>query len=208
MILKRIFEDQEYGFYIDIGAHHPKRFSNTYFFYKRGWNGINIDALPNSMILFNKFRSRDINIEQPISNIRESIIYYHFNEPALNGFSKDLSDERTKDTNYFIKNKEILNTERLDTILDKYLPNEQKIDFLSIDVEGYDFNVLRSNSFEKYEPKVILIEILEDNLKDIHNNEIYLFLNDKNYMIYAKCVNTVIFMTEKFYNESHKKNKL
>ena len=52
VILRRIFEDQKNGFYIDIGAHHPKRFSNTYYFYDRGWEGINIDATPGSMKFF------------------------------------------------------------------------------------------------------------------------------------------------------------
>ncbi|MFA7355121.1 MAG: SAM-dependent methyltransferase, partial [Sulfurimonadaceae bacterium] len=65
MILRRLFEQQPNGFYVDVGAHHPKRFSNTYFFYKKGWRGINIDAMPNSMELFNKIRPRDINIEKP-----------------------------------------------------------------------------------------------------------------------------------------------
>jgi hypothetical protein len=46
MILNRIFEFRNSGFYIDVGAHHPMRFSNTYFFYRKGWRGINIDAMP------------------------------------------------------------------------------------------------------------------------------------------------------------------
>lgn len=62
MILRRIFGSQTSGFYIDVGAHHPKRFSNTYFFYKKGWAGINIDAMPGSMKAFQKVRYRDIEI--------------------------------------------------------------------------------------------------------------------------------------------------
>lgn len=69
MILHRIFERQCKGFYVDIGAHHPFRFSNTYLFYKRGWSGINIDAMPGSMNIFNKFRNRDINLEYGIGNV-------------------------------------------------------------------------------------------------------------------------------------------
>lgn len=67
MILHRIFERQSVGFYVDVGAHHPFRFSNTYLFYQKGWRGINIDAMPNSMRLFNRFRPRDINLECGIS---------------------------------------------------------------------------------------------------------------------------------------------
>ena len=63
LLLRRIFEHQKIGFYVDVGAHHPFRFSNTYLLYKRGWRGINIDAMPGSMRLFRKFRPRDTNIE-------------------------------------------------------------------------------------------------------------------------------------------------
>ena len=63
LLLRRIFEHQKNGFYVDVGAHHPFRFSNTYLLYKCGWRGINIDAMPGSMRLFRRFRARDINIE-------------------------------------------------------------------------------------------------------------------------------------------------
>jgi hypothetical protein len=63
LILARIFGDKPDGFYVDVGAHHPKRFSNTYYFYRRGWRGINIDAMPGSMLAFNRLRPSDINIE-------------------------------------------------------------------------------------------------------------------------------------------------
>lgn len=75
MILRRIFERQSTGFYVDVGAHHPKRFSNTYFFYKKSWTGINVDAMPGSMKLFEKVRSRDINIEKPISSEKQVLTY-------------------------------------------------------------------------------------------------------------------------------------
>mgnify|MGYP001334584774 CR=1 FL=1 len=86
MILNRIFGNQAKGFYIDVGAHHPKRFSNTYLFYKRGWSEINIDAMPGSMKIFDKQRPRDINIEKPVSNEKKIMDFYIFNEPALNSF--------------------------------------------------------------------------------------------------------------------------
>jgi len=205
MIIRRLFEKQTIGFYIDVGAHHPKRFSNTYFFYKKGWNGINIDAMPDSMKAFNKIRSRDINIEKPISDKKEVLTYYAFNEPALNGFSKELSVERASaNNNYHVIFEKDIETSTLEEILDNNLPQHQQIDFLSIDVEGLDFMVLKSNNFEKYQPKVILIEILGSSLSDVENNEIYEFLKDKKYSIYAKAVNTVIFISDEFYEVRYK----
>lgn len=196
MILRRLFERQRTGFYVDVGAHHPKRFSNTYFFYKQGWHGINIDAMPGSMKLFEKIRPRDINIEKPVSEKKQILTYYAFNEPALNGFSKELSMERNGLGNYFIESTKNIETSTLEEILDSNLPKNQAIDFLSIDVEGLDFMVLKSNNFDKYKPKVILIEILESSLSDIENNEITQFLKEYHYTIYAKAVNTVIFISD------------
>jgi hypothetical protein len=55
MILNRIFEGKCQGFYVDIGAHHPRRFSNTYFFYKHGWTGINVEPNPDVVRIFTPF---------------------------------------------------------------------------------------------------------------------------------------------------------
>jgi FkbM family methyltransferase len=202
MILRRLFEQQKNGFYVDVGAHHPKRFSNTYFFYKQGWSGINIDAMPGSMKVFEKIRPRDINIEKPVSDKKQVLTYYVFNEPALNSFSKELSEERDGKGNYFVKFTKDIETSTLEEILDNHLPQNQQIDFLSIDVEGLDFMVLKSNNFDKYKPKVILIEILQSSLSDIENNEITQFLKGYHYTIYAKAVNTVIFISDILYREN------
>lgn len=205
MVLRRLFERQTTGFYVDVGAHHPKRFSNTYFFYKQGWNGINIDAMPNSMKAFSKIRPRDVNIEKPVSDKKEVLTYYAFNEPALNGFSKELSEEReSKDNNYHILFKKDIETSTLEDILDENLPKNKQIDFLSIDVEGLDFIVLKSNNFKKYKPKVILIEILGSSLNNIEKNKITEYLKQYDYSIYAKSVNTVIFIENNFLDERYK----
>lgn len=65
-VLWRYFERQRNGFYVDIGAHHPFRFSNTALFYEANWRGINVDAMPNSMKAFNKYRKRDVNLESAV----------------------------------------------------------------------------------------------------------------------------------------------
>jgi FkbM family methyltransferase len=205
MILRRLFENQVVGFYVDVGAHHPKRFSNTYFFYKKGWRGINIDAMPNSMNLFNRIRARDINIEKPVSDKKQVLTYYAFNEPALNGFSKELSEERNGKGNYFIEFTKDMETATLEEILDSSLPENQQVDFLSIDVEGLDLVVLKSNNFDKYKPKVILIEVFGGSLNDIESNEITKFLRNLEYLVYAKTVNTVIFVQQEFHEERYRK---
>ena len=198
MILRRIFEKQAKGFYVDVGAHHPKRFSNTFFFYKKGWQGINIDAMPGSMKAFEKFRPKDINLEIPISRKKQILTYYAFNEPALNGFSKEISESRDGISNCKIEFTKDIETSTLEEVLDQNLPTNQVIDFLSVDVEGLDFDVVKSINFEKYRPRVILVEILGSTLSEIEGNEIYKYLLKEEYDLYAKAVNTVIFKSKNF----------
>jgi FkbM family methyltransferase len=193
MVLNRIFENKKAGFYVDVGAHHPMRFSNTYFFYRRGWRGINIDAMPGSMGVFNEDRPSDINLEIPVSDKDEVLTYYIFNEPALNGFSKELSDSRNGLRQYKIIDTKELRTRTLASILDEFMPVGQKIDFLSIDVEGLDFQVLNSNNWEKYKPEVVLVEVLGSTLGQIMDSEAVAYMQKNGYIVFAKTFNTVFF---------------
>lgn len=186
MILRTIFDDRNEGFYVDIGAHHPKRFSNTYYFYKRGWHGINIDAMPGSMESFNQLRKRDCNLEIAISNQEQELDYYQFNESALNGFSKQISEERQGKT-YTITSVTKIKTQRLEKVLDIYVPTEQKIDFMSVDVEGFDLEVLESNNWSKYRPKILVVEVLGLDVEKLSENALHTFLTHQGYTIFAKC---------------------
>jgi FkbM family methyltransferase len=134
MILYRIFEGQATGFYVDVGAHHPKRFSNTYFFYKKGWSGINIDATPGIMAKFKKNRRRDINLNVGVSSVPGELTLYIF-KPALNTFDAKLAKERSENTGYKIKRVTKVKTTTLESILSENL-GSNKIDFMSVDVEA------------------------------------------------------------------------
>jgi FkbM family methyltransferase len=194
MILRRIFDKINKGFYVDIGAYHPKKFSNTYYFYKMGWNGINVDAMPGSMSKFKSVRKRDINLEIPVSSKKQKLTYYAFNEPALNSFNKELSESRNGKDGYKIIFEKDIETKTLKDILDDYLPNDIKeIDFLSIDVESLDYDVLISNDWQKYRPKLILIEDLNFKINNLENSNIYNFLKKYDYSFFAKTVNTHFF---------------
>lgn len=196
-ILRRIFESKPKGFYVDVGAHHPKRFSNTHLFYMKGWNGINIDAMPGSMNAFNQDRPRDINIETGIGLDVRELDYHIFNEPALNGFSKELSTIHQEiNLTYKIKRVVKLSVLPLSVVLERHLPKGQDIDFMSVDVEGLDFEVLKSNDWIKYRPRFVLAEILNSSLHEAQQSDIGKLMSDVGYEIYAKCVNTVFFKTK------------
>jgi FkbM family methyltransferase len=183
------------GFYVDIGAYNPIRFSNTYYFYKKGWSGINIDAKPGSMKVFERKRKRDINLEVGISKKEDKIDFYIFEESAYNTFSKNLAESNIS-KGIPLDKIITVETKRLEDILDKYLPANKKIDFMSIDVEGLDLEVLESNNWNKYKPSYILIEMHNVDIENIRMADIYKFLVGKNYRLVSLAYITLIFKYE------------
>jgi FkbM family methyltransferase len=192
ILLKRIFANKKKGFYIDVGAHHSSRFSNTYKLYKESnWTGINIDPSIKSYINLQKNRKRDININCGISDREESLKFYSFKENALNTFSLKKKNELKKNFKFKIEKK--ISCKRLDFLLDCYIKRPLKIDLLTIDAEGYDLKVLKSNNWIKYIPDYIIIEITSATLDGIIKHPISRFLKKKNYKIYSKLYKSVIF---------------
>jgi FkbM family methyltransferase len=190
-VLQRIFERCSTGFYVDIGSHHPQRFSNTYRFYLRGWNGINIDPLPGSKARFDALRQRDINLELGISDSTGELSYYSFEEPALNTFDPKVAASR--DSRLISEDR--IQVLRLSDVLDQHLRQGQEIDFLTIDVEGLDLQVLRSNDWSRYRPSYVLAEAL--GMRDVDqviNSELYAYMVAEGYSLFAKCVNTLFFI--------------
>lgn len=192
LILDRLLDRQALGFYVDVGAHHPVRYSNTYLFYKRGWRGINIDAMPGAMRAFERLRPRDINIESGVADAPGRLKYHRFNEPALNTF--DAAEALRKNSPPY----ELLDTidvpvERLDRLLELHLPAGQAIDFMSVDVEGKDLEVLRSNDWTRHRPRFVLAETLRTDLMTLGTCPITRFLLDVGYRPIAKAYNTSFF---------------
>jgi len=193
LILETFFEGVQNGFFVDVGAYYPIRFSNTYLFYLKGWTGVNIDARPQSMAIFNKIRPKDINLEVAIGQKEETLTYYMFDEPGLNSFSKEISEDRNKNTPYKIQKTANIPLKRLETVLDEYLPTNTSIQFMSIDVEGLDLEVLQSNNWNKYKPKMILVEtsVVSDGLA--MNSPIHIYMVEKGYELVAKTYRTSFY---------------
>jgi len=193
LILKRIFDNKTNGIYVDVGAHHPFRVSNTYLFHKMKWTGINIDPMPGSKALFDRYRPQDVNLEMGVSATRQQLTYHIFNEPALNTFSSHKVEEYTQDPKYRVIKQKKIETWPLADILDHYLPAGRSIDFLTIDAEGLDMDVLRSNNWKKYRPTYILVESDPFLLSDMQHCELGQFMQQAGYAIFAKTYYTYFF---------------
>lgn len=189
------------GFYVDVGAYMPKTFSNTYCFYKRGWRGINIDATPGSMRIFNRVRRRDINLEVAVSDRETELTFYWWGTRSpLN----TLCLEAAPKWDWPLDQppcKVRVQSLRLETILDRYLPAGQPITFISVDVEGHDLEVLRSNDWSRYRPEFVVVEKHEDVIQKILESDVAMFLDKVGYSLYSWAKPTLIYKADDFTSE-------
>ena len=193
LVLRRYFEGRRDGFFVDVGAHHPRRFSNTYLSYRLGWRGINVEPNPELAALFARERPRDVTLALGVSDSPGMLTYYRFDEPALNSFDGALSRERDGAGGYRIVGTSQIQVVRLAAILADHLPPGTTIDFLSVDVEGHDLAVLRSNDWTRYRPTVVLAEALGTSLSDVAGSELHGYLVAQGYELFAKTVHTLFY---------------
>jgi FkbM family methyltransferase len=194
------------GFYIDIGAFHPVNLSNTKYFYDMGWNGINIDANPDSIAEFNNHRSRDINISCGVSDEYGELNYYCFGTvntfdsvSGSNTFDKKRAEELGKKYNIKIREIKKIQMMPLNDILKKHLVEKQHIDFITIDIECFEMRVLQSFDFTKYAPDYFLIEYIHYQNKNFNKfklSVLYNFMRSKGYNAVGKTRLTYIFKKE------------
>lgn len=183
VILASIFAKDYKGFYVDVGAHHPYRISNTALLHEQGWTGINIDANPDTIELFKKIRPNDINLLAGVSNTAQELTYHKFSDPAVNTFSAEEAErwKYKKWLKYLGTTK--ISTSKLSSILSENIPAAQKIDVLNVDVEGLDLEVLQSNDWNLYSPKIVVVEVHTFDLESPENSPVYYFLKQKGYKL-------------------------
>ena len=182
LFIENFFKNKR-GLYVDVGAYHPLELSNTYLLHKRKWEGINIDINSLSIEYFNFLRPNDINLNLGVTKKNSTkTIYFQKKKSPLN--TLNLTHAKKIFSNKFKKKK--IKTKTLTTILDKTRFKGKEIDFLNIDTEGNDLEVLQSLDFKKYIPKLICIELIDHfnpDLKKIKKHKIYKFLINKKYKL-------------------------
>jgi FkbM family methyltransferase len=158
LALLNLFTEQ-LGNYIDVGCHHPSRFSITRHLYQRGWSGVNIDANSALIPKFNKSRKRDVNLWKAVGS-KSLYRLAVFKEPAISTVNKSWEDKFISE-NQRISHIEEVQGVTLREILNKYFVSKH-CTLLAIDIEGADFDALKTIDFEtlskdKY-PDWILLE--------------------------------------------------
>lgn len=182
-----------HGYYVDIGANHPKRYSNTHLLYLRGWRGLNVDPNPDAIALFKSARPRDTSVPLGVARESGTATLFRYADPAFNTFSKEAAEALKKKKWLVPLPIHEVAVMPLHAVLERYLPTGTTIDFLNIDVEGNDFDVLQSNDWARFLPHIIAIE---DHTFTPHlpeQSQVFSYLVNKGYALKAVAGPTLIF---------------
>ena len=147
LFIADFFANQKVGKYVDLGAFHPMRLSNTYLLYKKGWSGTNVDLNPIAIDLFNLARKNDDNICCLMAG-KDNLL--------KNVYFEDWSAANSLTSNENLSEKKQMKTKTFESLINK------NFDFLNIDLEGHDYEILQTIDFKKFNPKLVCIEILEN----------------------------------------------
>lgn len=158
LLIAAFFPDVKKGFYVDVGAHDPVKDSVTKYFYMNGWNGINIEPQKRLFSLLKKDRPRDTNLNIGVSDKPGALELREYPGGGLSTFSDEMKDLYEKDQNMSKTEHKDYSVEikPLKTILKESAPKH--INFIKIDVEGLEYEVIEGNDWSRFRPELICIE--------------------------------------------------
>ena len=172
------------GFYVDVGCHHPRRGSNTYALYRKGWHGLLIDLEEVKVLACQLRRWRDKAVVAGISDRETETPIY-----SPGAFSTNttiaLASVAEPDTYQSVG---WIHTTTLTTILNKHqVPRD--FELLSVDVEGVDYEVIKGLDLDQYSPKVICVENWESvkGVEAMLSSATHQLLVDKQYRLTGWC---------------------
>lgn len=183
---------EDNGFYLDIGSGQPIIGSNSYLFYKKGWNGLLFDPIPGNFALSKILRRRDKVYKACISNVVERVDFWEFQPYEYSTLSRNQATKVLE--NNWARLKRI---HKIDTLaIQDFELNISPVtpSFLSIDTEGLDYLILSSIDWSKFLPRLVCVEG-GDSRQD---SEIGKLLHSKGYKVAKKLKLSTIYLHSDF----------
>ena len=191
-VLAWLFPGRTHGFYIDVGCHHPFRFSNTALLHvQHGWSGINIDVDERAIEAFRRLRPDDTNILAGVANFEGEMEVTIFEEGAINSFDRSSSDHPA--WSHIPRTRHMVHVCPLAKLLQEHLKSGQHVDYMNIDAEGLDYDVLTSNDWHLNTPDVISVETHDLDLQDLDASRAFVLLKEKGYRLISHVALTSIY---------------
>lgn len=156
VMIARLFPRDYRGFYIDVGAAHPVHLSVTKHFYDAGWQGVNVEPLPDFHQRLAAARPRDVNLQAVIGTAHGQRTFFEIAELPENSTSDEHVMALLKEQGRTVRTHEI-EVLSLEHVCERYA-GERVIDFMKIDVEGGELEVLQSADWQRFRPILLVIE--------------------------------------------------
>jgi len=175
ILIDLLFLSKDKGFYVDVGANDPVFNSNTKRFYDKGWRGINIEPGVEQFEKFTSSRPYDINLNVGVGPIKDKMVFYRVEgDSTLSSFNKKVAIKMAGIYGHTVTKAEV-DVLRLVDIYHDHVKNNH-VDFMSVDAEGFDLDVLKSNDWRKYRPSLVMVEV------DSQYKEIIEYMASCNYL--------------------------
>lgn len=187
ILIRKFFRNKPVGLYVDVGAFHPVYYSNTYALYKLGWNGLAIEANGDLEGSYRRFRPRDRFIHTAVGKSEGKAQFVRFDFGAFDRLEKFLSEvpEQFRDGQQTSE----VNVRRLDHVLaDNGVTN---VDFLNIDCEGSDIEILSTVDLTTMRPSLISVE---DHSRDWMESPLVRMLSENSFRPYGRCGLSTLFV--------------
>lgn len=199
-IVLRLFRHRRDGFYVDIGAHHPYRFSNTALLHELGWRGINIDATPGAMDAFAEARPDDTNLWMAVADREGTIPFKVFGEGAYNSLAlaRTVAARGGRDEGEVVE----VPCAPIDVILERHLPPGRRVDFVSLDIEGFEMAVLSRYPFATHGPAVLVVEDHGFDIAEPAKSKVFALLTGKGYRLRCHMLFSSVYVNEEALKQS------
>jgi FkbM family methyltransferase len=179
------------GYYVDVGCNDPIYHSNTWRFYQLGWSGIAVDGNKELIDKYHCIRPRDIAGHALVSNRAEECDFFiDRNDPAKSFIGRGIAAENS--TNRVALKVRMRTVTLNQIVIDNRAPKE--FDLLKVDVEGHDYQVIKSIDLDTYRPKIIMIESHEYGVENFMKTPMYVYLQSAGYYLHSLAGYNAIFL--------------
>lgn len=200
VLVRKLFDRKKRdGKYLDLGAYHPFRFSNTAYFWLKGWSGVNVDANPQSIKLFDAARPADVNICAALVEqkaLDQGLTHIQLMLPSHRDTRTGVSATGTVDASLAAEHNQAegisVPATSVNQILRAY--DLRTVDYLNVDIEGYDERIICEFDFDFCRPQVITIEDFAHDLTELAATPITQHLRAQGYALVARAGSASVFL--------------
>lgn len=192
-LILKFLAKQAAGFYVDVGAHAPIDYSNTYALYQRGWRGLAIDPDPQAIAAFREKRPGDIALQCAIGTSPGEVTLHLFSDRSMNTVDETLYQRTLQNPRKRHLGDIKVMRRPLAAMLAEHVPAGAAVDFMNVDCEGVDLDVLRSNDWARFHPRLLAVEDLDLDLERVTESHIFRFLRPLGYRLVSHLHYTSIY---------------